>query len=426
MQLGAEAVFVGSGIFKSSDPAARAKAIVEATTHYDDPAIVAKVSRGLGEAMPGLEIGIARHPPRRAGLVALTAPTARRRTGDGAREARPRIGVLGLQGAAREHRDVLTGLDVDAVDVRRPDDLDGIDGIVIPGGESTTISMLLERAGLFDPLAGLLSEGLPALGTCAGMILLATEVVDGRSDQRCFGAVDLTVRRNAFGRQVDSFETDLDVDGLGEPFPRRVHPGPVGGAGRPRRGGARHRAAVRLRGAPPGALPAGGVMVSSFHPELTADARIHRCFLARLGAEMSGHSKWATIKHKKGAADKARGKLFAKLIRQVEVAAREGGGRRQQPTPTLRTMFQKARESSVPLDTIERAIKRGTGELEGVSYEQVTYEGYAPVGRRRLRRGAHRQPQPHRRRDPVDLHQGRRDRWPSRVRSPGSSSARGW
>jgi YebC/PmpR family DNA-binding regulatory protein len=94
---------------------------------------------------------------------------------------------------------------------------------------------------------------------------------------------------------------------------------------------------------------------------------------------MSGHSKWATIKHKKGAADKARGKLFAKLIRQVEVAAREGGGD-PDSNPTLRTMFQKARDASVPLDTIERAIKRGTGELEGVRYEQVVYEGYAPNG----------------------------------------------
>ena len=94
---------------------------------------------------------------------------------------------------------------------------------------------------------------------------------------------------------------------------------------------------------------------------------------------MSGHSKWATIKHKKGAADQKRGKLFAKLIRQVEVAAREGGGDPDM-NPTLRTMFQKARDASVPLDTIERAIKRGTGELEGVTYEQITYEGYAPGG----------------------------------------------
>ena len=94
---------------------------------------------------------------------------------------------------------------------------------------------------------------------------------------------------------------------------------------------------------------------------------------------MSGHSKWATIKHKKGAADKKRGKLFAKLIKQVEVAARQGGGD-PDANPTLRTMFQKARAASVPLDTIERAVKRGTGELEGVHYESITYEGYAPHG----------------------------------------------
>ena len=94
---------------------------------------------------------------------------------------------------------------------------------------------------------------------------------------------------------------------------------------------------------------------------------------------MSGHSKWATIKHKKGAQDKARGKLFAKLIRQLEVAAREGGGG-PDANPTLRTMFQKARAASVPMDTIEKAIKRGTGELEGVRYEAISYEGYAPCG----------------------------------------------
>jgi YebC/PmpR family DNA-binding regulatory protein len=94
---------------------------------------------------------------------------------------------------------------------------------------------------------------------------------------------------------------------------------------------------------------------------------------------MSGHSKWATIKHKKGAADAKRGKLFAKLIKQVEVAARTGGGD-PEANPTLRTMFQKARDNSVPLDTIERAVKRGTGELEGVNYETITYEGYAPGG----------------------------------------------
>ena len=94
---------------------------------------------------------------------------------------------------------------------------------------------------------------------------------------------------------------------------------------------------------------------------------------------MSGHSKWATIKHKKGAADQKRAKLFAKLIKQVEVSARQGGGD-PDSNPTLRTMFQKARDASVPIDTIERAVKRGTGELEGVEYESITYEGYAPHG----------------------------------------------
>ena len=94
---------------------------------------------------------------------------------------------------------------------------------------------------------------------------------------------------------------------------------------------------------------------------------------------MSGHSKWATIKHKKAANDKARGKLFAKVLRQVEVAAREGGGDPDM-NPTLRTMFQKARDASIPIDTIERAVKRGTGELDGVTYEQITYEAYAPGG----------------------------------------------
>jgi len=105
---------------------------------------------------------------------------------------------------------------------------------------------------------------------------------------------------------------------------------------------------------------------------------VEGCLTATFGT-MSGHSKWATIKHKKGAADAKRGKLFAKLIKQVEVAARTGGGD-VESNPTLRTMFQKARDNSVPLDTIERAVKRGTGELEGVNYETVTYEGYAPGG----------------------------------------------
>ena len=139
---------------------------------------------------------------------------------------------------------------------------------------------------------------------------------------------------------------------------------------------------------------------------------------------MSGHSKWATIKHKKGAADAGRGKLFAKLIRQVEVAAREGGGDPDM-NPTLRTMSRRPATRSVPMDTIERAIKRGTGELEGVTYEQITYEGYAPGGvamlvevltDNRNRTGA----------EVRNIFTKTADRWPSPAPWPGSSSARAW
>src|SRR5207302_11351464 len=122
--------------------------------------------------------------------------------------------------------------------------------------------------------------------------------------------------------------------------------------------------------------------VCSSPPSIRSSPTIRGCTSSscrRSDGLMSGHSKWATIKHQKGAKDKARGKLFAKLIRQVEVAAREGGGDPEM-NPTLRTMFSKARDASVPTDTIERAIKRGTGELEGVRYEPVSYEGYAPNG----------------------------------------------
>ena len=139
---------------------------------------------------------------------------------------------------------------------------------------------------------------------------------------------------------------------------------------------------------------------------------------------MSGHSKWATIKHKKGAADAKRGKLFAKLIKQVEVAARTGGGD-PDANPTLRTMFQKARDNSVPLDTIERAVKRGTGELEGVNYETVTYEGYAPGGIALLIECL----TDNRNRTSGDVRSTCRRtaaRWPSPVRCRGSSSARVW
>ena len=183
---------------------------------------------------------------------------------------RPRIGVLALQGAFAAHARVLTDLGADAVEVRRPDQLDGVDALVMPGGESTTMSMLLESSGLFDPLAKRLADGLPVLGTCAGMILLAVEVVDGRPDQRSFGAIDLTVRRNAYGRQVDSFETDLDVPELG---PAPFHAVFIRAPGVDRAG-----ADVDVLASwedRPVLARQGAVTVAAFHPELSGDARIH-------------------------------------------------------------------------------------------------------------------------------------------------------
>ena len=151
----------------------------------------------------------------------------------------------------------------------------------------------------------------------------------------------------------------------------------------------------------------GRVWVASFHPELSGDLRVHQRFLNESEQRMSGHSKWHSIKHAKGAADAARGKQFARLARQIEVAARDGGGDIE-GNPTLRTMVQKARDASMPKDNIERAIKRGTGELEGVTYESDHLRGLRHERRRRLRRGAHRQPQPHRRRDQERVHPQRR------------------
>ena len=125
-----------------------------------------------------------------------------------------KIGVLSLQGAYRLHADVLVALGAEPVDVRTPDALAAVDAVVIPGGESTTMSFLLDSSGLREPLRERLLDGLPALGTCAGMIMLATEVLDGRLDQESLGVIDIAVRRNAFGRQRESFEADLAIDGL--------------------------------------------------------------------------------------------------------------------------------------------------------------------------------------------------------------------
>ncbi len=191
----------------------------------------------------------------------------------------PRIGVLAVQGDVREHLDVLRSLDVEAVGVRRPGELDEVDALVIPGGESTTMDKMVRAFDLFEPLRARLADGMPAFGSCAGMIMLADRLVDPRSGQQTLGGLDVTVRRNAFGRQVDSFEEDLRVPALEGDEPVRavfirapwveevgagvevlasVQAGPAAG----------HAVAVRQ----------GVLLATSFHPEITGDRRFHEYF----------------------------------------------------------------------------------------------------------------------------------------------------
>jgi len=186
-----------------------------------------------------------------------------------------RIGVLALQGDFREHLRVLAECGVEVVKVRTAEDLSGVDGLVIPGGESTTIGMLIQRNGLEAPLRAALAAGLPVLGTCAGMILLAAEVLDGRADQLALGAIDMTVRRNAFGRQVDSFESPVEVPSLPgppvtavfirAPWVERVGPDVEVLATVGLDSGADRIVAVRQ----------GNAVATSFHPEVTDDLRFH-------------------------------------------------------------------------------------------------------------------------------------------------------
>jgi pyridoxal 5'-phosphate synthase pdxT subunit len=188
------------------------------------------------------------------------------------------IGVLAVQGDVREHVRMLDGLGVRAITVRRTSELAACDGLVIPGGESTTMAKLARTFDLVEPIRQRLKEGMPAFGTCAGMIMLADRIEGGTSDQETFGGLDITVRRNAFGRQVDSFEGELDVAGLAAPvhaiFIRapwvesvgsgvevlaRVDDGPAAG----------RIVAVRQ----------GSLMATSFHPEVGGDSRVHRMFV---------------------------------------------------------------------------------------------------------------------------------------------------
>ena len=186
------------------------------------------------------------------------------------------VGVLALQGAFDAHRQRLEQLGALAPLVRTPLDLEGLDAIVLPGGESTTMSRLLTTSGLFDDLKGRLIDGLPVLGTCAGMILCAIDVLDGRSDQRGFDLIDLTVRRNGYGRQLDSFEADLDIAGLGDAFHAVFIRAPL-----VERVGPDVEVLARHDGVPV-LVRSGRCTVSAFHPELTDDARLHQLFLDSL------------------------------------------------------------------------------------------------------------------------------------------------
>jgi pyridoxal 5'-phosphate synthase pdxT subunit len=191
----------------------------------------------------------------------------------------PTIGILALQGDVREHRRALEDVAASPVEVRGPEAFDGLDGLIIPGGESTTMSLLLESAGLLPPLRERVADGLPVFGTCAGMILLAHEVTDGRPDQQPLGAIDITVRRNAFGRQRESFETTLTVAGLDAPLPAVFIRAPVVDKHGP---GVDVLATVSLTDdheEHPVLCRQGPVLVSAFHPELTGDRRLHHLFV---------------------------------------------------------------------------------------------------------------------------------------------------
>ncbi|MGB8019869.1 MAG: pyridoxal 5'-phosphate synthase glutaminase subunit PdxT [Candidatus Nanopelagicales bacterium] len=189
----------------------------------------------------------------------------------------PRIGVLALQGDFREHLAALQEIGARAVPVKDADALAQVDGLVLPGGESTTISMLAVRWGLMEPLRAAVRAGLPVYGSCAGMILLADTILDGRPDQQAIGGIDMVVRRNAFGRQVDSFEADVEFPAIGEPpiravFIRAPWVESVGPA-------------VQVLATVPTAgddrivaVRAGDLLATSFHPELTGDHRVHALF----------------------------------------------------------------------------------------------------------------------------------------------------
>ena len=193
----------------------------------------------------------------------------------------PRIGVLALQGDVREHLRALDATGAEGVPVRRPAELGAVDAIIVPGGESTTIGKLAETFGLLEPVQQAVAAGMPAFGSCAGMILLADTIVDGRPDQQRIGGLDIVVRRNAFGRQVDSFEGDVEFAGVGDVHAVFIRAPWVESTG--------DRVEVLARiGSDERPDAAGkivavrqdGLLATAFHPELTGDPRVHQFFVS--------------------------------------------------------------------------------------------------------------------------------------------------
>lgn len=191
----------------------------------------------------------------------------------------PRVGVLALQGDVREHARVLADLGAEVALVRRPAELSSVDGLVIPGGESSVIDKLARAFGMQQPIRAAIAAGLPVYGTCAGMILLADRITDGIDGQETFGGLDITVQRNAFGSQADSFETELTVEGFALPThatfiraPRVVEVGPAA------------RAIATLDDGTVVAVRQGGLLATAFHPEVSGETRFHALFLDTIGA----------------------------------------------------------------------------------------------------------------------------------------------
>lgn len=191
----------------------------------------------------------------------------------------PRVGVLALQGDVREHARVLADLGAEVALVRRPAELWSVDGLVIPGGESSVIDKLARAFGMQQPIRAAIAAGLPVYGTCAGMILLADRITDGIDGQETFGGLDITVQRNAFGSQADSFETELTIEGFALPThatfiraPRVVEVGPAA------------RAIATLDDGTVVAVRQGGLLATAFHPEVSGETRFHELFLDTIGA----------------------------------------------------------------------------------------------------------------------------------------------